>query len=286
MSCPSLHVYCLPIVNRGVQRFLDARGHRGSWMPEAGQIPTFSVVKKIYIFRPIFEFLLNIFRFVSQNFCSSFFLAMYHNFFYFIPKRFQFVFQNFWRPPFLVIYHIFFSQNWIIGCPRLDARGHRKPPHPLCKPLIVNLVCFYYLLLQNLHAIAVVVGFDHLVFRGGLGLKTGPGNFRPPLYRPYLTSTLPAQPWKNPKYRLFSTQKSLFYHSNPTGPPGIAQMQAWPFRPCWYSLYTCLPWTTLSGRTVWIMILVLCRFLFYTVFIFLQSHVALIHYDVRIRFYM
>src|SRR6218665_1777087 len=45
--------------------------------------------------------------------------------------------------------------------------------------------------------------------RGGLGLKTGPGNFRPPLYRPHLTSTLPAQPWQNPKNSLFHTKITL-----------------------------------------------------------------------------
>jgi len=45
-----------------------------------------------------------------------------------------------------------------------------------------------------------------------------------------VTSTLTAQPRQNPKNRLFSTQKSPLYHFKPTGPPGIAQMQAWPVR--------------------------------------------------------
>src|SRR6218665_1825362 len=34
--------------------------------------------------------------------------------------------------------------------------------------------------------------------RGRLGLKTGPGNFRQPLYRPNLNSNVLAQPWQNP----------------------------------------------------------------------------------------
>src|SRR6218665_14931 len=56
--------------------------------------------------------------------------------------------------------------------------------------------------------------------RAGLGLKTGPGNFRQPLYRPNLTSTLPAQPWQNPKNRLFSTQKSPSLSLQPYRPTG------------------------------------------------------------------
>ena len=55
--------------------------------------------------------------------------------------------------------------------------------------------------------------------RGGLGRKTGPGNF--------LTSTL----LESPKSPVLHT-KSPFYHFNPAGPPGIAQMQAWPVCPC------------------------------------------------------
>jgi len=40
-----------------------------------------------------------------------------------------------------------------------------------------------------------IISFIVYLTRGGLGLKTGPGNFRQPLYRSNLTSTLPAQPW-------------------------------------------------------------------------------------------
>src|SRR6218665_243393 len=56
--------------------------------------------------------------------------------------------------------------------------------------------------------------------RGGLGLKTGPGNFRQPLYWPNLTCTLPAQPWPNPNNRLFYTQKSPFLPLQPCQPTG------------------------------------------------------------------
>ena len=32
---------CFAVAGSGMQRFLDAQGQRGSWMPRAGQIPKF-----------------------------------------------------------------------------------------------------------------------------------------------------------------------------------------------------------------------------------------------------
>ena len=92
---------------------------------------------------------------------------------------------------------------------------------------------------QKIHfkaTLSALSSMEHLITRsnsprGGHGLKNRPGNFQRPLYRPNVNSTLPAQPWQHPKNRVFSTQKSPFYHFNPAGPPGIAQMQAWPVRP-------------------------------------------------------
>src|SRR6218665_343767 len=66
------------------------------------------------------------------------------------------------------------------------------------------------------------------IHQGRTGTQNRPGQFSTStLPALYLTSTLPTQPWQNPKNRLFSTQKSPFYHFNPTGPPGIAQIQAY-----------------------------------------------------------
>jgi len=45
-------------------------------MPGTEQIPTFFVMKKIYIFRKKFQFFRKICRFISQN------LIFYHNLFY------------------------------------------------------------------------------------------------------------------------------------------------------------------------------------------------------------
>src|SRR6218665_1876017 len=47
-----------------------------------------------------------------------------------------------------------------------------------------------------------------LAYQGRTGTENRPGQF--------VTSTLPAQPWQNPKNRLFSTQKT-FYHFNHAG---------------------------------------------------------------------
>src|SRR6218665_1101016 len=57
----------------GVQRFLDARYQRGSWMPGAGQIPKFSsfVLQKLSIFRNVFKNISNrLPKFLTTSFWS------------------------------------------------------------------------------------------------------------------------------------------------------------------------------------------------------------------------
>src|SRR6218665_700594 len=90
-----------------VQRSLDARGQRGSWMPGAGQIPTFPLVlKKICIFRNIFR-LLETKKYDSSPNISDDFLKSLTKIFDFLPKLFRFVSEKFptirkpgrWMPP-------------------------------------------------------------------------------------------------------------------------------------------------------------------------------------------
>ena len=66
--------------------------------------------------------------------------------------------------------------------------------------------------------------------QGRTGTENRPGQFP--------TTTLPAQPnfhstnlGKIQKIAGFPHKNYPFYHFNPAGPPGIAQMQAWPVRP-------------------------------------------------------
>jgi|SRR6218665_3354948 len=59
---------------------------------------------------------------------------------------------------------------------------------------------------------------------------------------PNLTSTLPDQPWQNPKIRLFFTQKSPFLSLQSCRPTGIAKMQAWLVRLCLYAIAVTAAW--------------------------------------------
>ena len=109
-----------------MQRFLDARGQRGSWMPGAGHI---FCPEKIYIFQQISQFLKELFDSSSR---------ISHDLFQSFTKKLKT--YSIGLPTFLTTFFqsftIFFTKlgRWMPPS-RLDAWGRRTIRTPLCTPL-------------------------------------------------------------------------------------------------------------------------------------------------------
>src|SRR6218665_4138503 len=76
---------------------------------------------------------------------------------------------------------------------------------------------------------------EHQCIQGRTWIKNRPGQF-PDDLPPYRPS--PGKIVKFPKSP-FSHVKMTVFYLHPTGPPSIAQMQAWPIRPCKQGVEAC-----------------------------------------------
>ena len=107
--------------NSGVQRLLDARGQRGSWMPS--KIVSIRLAKFLTIFYYLVTYQnLSLFRIscqISRKFAPWMPPPVLHH----VPVTKFF-------SSFLVIYLHFFYKSWPLGCPQSGCSGPSHRPHP------------------------------------------------------------------------------------------------------------------------------------------------------------